>query len=297
MVPGYWVIQKYRSGPIGETYKFWMPGTKPDRVTRQMNRDAKKTAQNKQTATRVCGRVLNGSFMEGDVLITLDISEAQMEKMRRMLQPGITPEEERDALLRMGPHERELFIKRLKRAMKKAGLDASALKYWGVTSDQDWDEVQKQYVPARLHHHIIVSMEAMPLVKAAWGGRGGIDIKPLSAQPDYTPIAAYLLGQVRSIHNMDKYTSSRNLQRDFAEPARVAVGPAEIRPPKGAVLLDRGQYSPGMPQYIRYILPGQYDEADAEVGEDGIVRVKAARGHRRTIDKEDARKGGSYSGI
>ena len=87
-----------------------------------------------------------------------------------------------------------------------------------------------------------------------WAGLGGVDWKPLSPQMDYTPLASYLIRQVRRVPDHKKYISSRNLLR--VEPKdRIAMSEAEVRVPKGGVLLFREAYHPGLSQYIRYILP------------------------------------------
>ena len=36
---------------------------------------------------------------------------------------------------------------------------------------------------------------------------------------------------------------------------RIAMGGAELAVPRGGQLLQRNEYRPGMPQYIRYVLP------------------------------------------
>ena len=60
--------------------------------------------------------------------------------------------------------------------------------------------------------------------------------------------------QVRRVPDHKKYISSRNLLR--VEPKdRIAMSEAEVRVPKGGVLLFREAYHPGLSQYIRYILP------------------------------------------
>ena len=60
--------------------------------------------------------------------------------------------------------------------------------------------------------------------------------------------------QVRRVPDHKKYISSRNLVR--VQPKdRIAMSEAEVRVPKGGVLLFREAYHPGLSQYIRYILP------------------------------------------
>ena len=59
---------------------------------------------------------------------------------------------------------------------------------------------------------------------------------------------------MRRLPDKKKYIPSRNLI--VPQPKdRVAVNGAELAVPKNGQLLKRSEFSPGMPQYIRYILP------------------------------------------
>lgn len=282
MKEGYWIIRKYRSGPIGETVKFWMPGKRPARMTRQIRRDAQKAAKNASSAIRTAARLVNENFGESDGLLGLDYNEDTLNKIRASIPASATEEEAEDMLLDLAGHQMELFIRRIKRAMKKDGLE---IFYFAVTSDRDYDEQKKELLPARVHHHLIVNEEAKAYIMAAWSA-GGVDWKPLSAQPDYTQIVTYLLRQVRHRPDVNKYKTSRNLKRPKTED-RLAISGSELRPPRGAILLDRGAYAPGQPQYIRYILPSACEEDDVTEAY-GIKRASAAIQHK----KENKRKGG-----
>lgn len=282
MKEGYWIIRKYRSGPIGEAIKFWMPGKRPTRMTRKIRQDAQRAAKNASSAIRTAARVVNKNFGEADGLMGLDCNEDTLNKLRASIPDSATEEEAEDMLLDLAGHQLELFIRRLKRAMKKDGLE---LFYFAVTSDREYDERKKELIPARVHHHLIVNEEAKAYIMAAWKD-GGVDWKPLSAQPDYTQIVTYLLKQVRHRPDVNKYKTSRNLKRPKAED-RLAISGSELRPPRGAILLDRGAYAPGQPQYIRYILPSACEEDDVTEAY-GIKRASAAIQHK----KEHKRKGG-----
>lgn len=282
MKEGYWVIRKYKAGPVGEAIKFWMPGKRPARMTRQIRRDAQRAAKNASSAIRTAARLVNENFGEADGLLGLDYNEEALNKLRASIPASVTEEEAEDLLLDLAGHQMELFIRRIKRAMKKDGLE---IFYFAVTSDREYDERKKELIPARVHHHLIVNEEAKAYIMAAWTA-GGVDWKPLSAQPDYTQIVTYLLKQVRHRPDVNKYKTSRNLKRPKTED-RLAISGSELRPPRGAILLDRGAYAPGQPQYIRYILPSACEEDDVTEAY-GIKRASAAIQHRR----EHKRKGG-----
>mgnify|MGYP007060495651 CR=1 FL=1 len=51
----------------------------------------------------------------------------------------------------------------------------------------------------RVHHHLVVPAEAKEAFTEKWAGMGGVDWSPMSDQEDYTPIAAYLIRQVRRV--------------------------------------------------------------------------------------------------
>lgn len=296
MKEGYWAIRKYRSGPIGEAIKFWMPGERPSRMTRQIRREIQRASKNSGSQIRTGSRIVNENFGEGDALMGLDYSEEGLEKLKALIPETATEEEAENMLFDLAEHQMELFIRRTMRQMKKDGVE---LLYFAVTSDRKWLEETGELIPVRIHHHLIVNEEAKEYIMAAWKA-GGVDWKPMGAQPDYTGIVAYLLRQVRKVRkDKNAYKSSRNLKRPQAED-RLALSGAELRPPKGAVLLDRGAYQPGQPQYIRYILPNACEEEDL-TEQYGVIKASAAIWHKRAekqkrralrygVQKTDGRK-------
>lgn len=275
MSEGYWMIRKYKSGPIGESIKYWMPGRKPERMTRAIKREIQRAEKNSGSCIKQACRIVNHNFLEGDGFLSLDYSDAALDAITKKLPADLEETEREDAILAGAEHQAVLFLRRLKYAMEKDGKE---LRLFCTTSDRDWNEKKKELAPARVHHHMIVNAEAKPYIAAAWK-KGGYDWKPISAQPDYTPVVTYMLKQVRHRADAKKYRTSRNLARVLPND-RAAAGASEIRPPRGAVLLERGEYQPGQPQYIRYILPTAYTEDDLELI-DGVPRVAAVAGHRR----------------
>lgn len=248
MKEGYWVVRTYAAGTVGDKTKFWVQGARPSsRNRRKEKSEIKKQEQNEYSAVKASARVLNLNFREGDFLLGLDYSEEGMKKLEGGLPEGLGEEERQDRLRGAAAHELQLCLRRVQRIMDKEGVE---LKYHlGITSDMDGESGEL----VRVHHHIIVNREAREYFVKKWP-LGGVDWSPLSSQPDYTPIAEYLLKQVRRIKDAKKYTSSRNLIRPQPKD-RVVAGGAELRVPKGAMLLVRSEFRPGRPQYIRYILP------------------------------------------
>ena len=217
---GYWIVRTYEAGNVGEKTKFFVPGARPTRSQRRLRDAARKQAQNEYSAEKALARLLNANFTEGDLLVGLDYSDEGLARLEawalRQGLPMETEEERLDTMRAAAEHELQLMIRRVKRELDKLGLP---LRYVAVTS-----------------------------------GMGGVDWKPLSPQMDYTPLASYLIRQVRRVPDHKKYISSRNLVR--VQPKdRIAMSEAEVRVPKGGVLLFREAYHPGLSQYIRYILP------------------------------------------
>ena len=275
MKDGYWVVRTYESGIIGEKTKFWVQGDRPTSKSRRREKsEIRKQEQNEYSAVKQAARIMHANFHKDDLLLGLDYSDAGLAKVyarARKTCPGfdrLTEEEQADLLWHAAEREMQLCIQRVARDLKKDGIE---LKYIAVTSDMDGDTGEK----VRLHHHLVVQAGVGEAFRRKWAKYGTVDWKKLSKQADYTPIAEYLLRQVRRIPNVNKYNSSRNLARPRPKD-RVVLSDAELRVPKGGKLLFRQEYKTngtsdgetwGRPQYIRYIIPedkrkkgGQDDE-------------------------------------
>ena len=166
--------------------------------------------------------------------------------------------------------------------MKKDGVE---LLYFAVTSDRsarrDWGTDSGEN-----HHHLIVNEEAKEYIMAAWKA-GGVDWKPMGAQPDYTGIVAYLLRQVRKVRkDKNAYKSSRNLKRPQAEDRLHSAGQSYGRP-KGQFCWTEAHMHQVNRSISRYILPSACEEDDVTEAY-GIKRASAAIQHK----KEHKRKGG-----
>lgn len=262
MKNGYWVVRTYSAGTMGEKTKFWVQGARPSARNRRKERsEIHKQELNEASAVKAAARVLNLNFREGDILLGLDYSEEGLQKLLDKLPDGLSEEERQDQLREAAARELRNCLDRVARLMAREGL---TLKYHlGITSDMDGDTGEL----VRIHHHIIVNREAKEAFRQKWT-LGGVDWSPLSSQADYTPIAEYLLKQVRRIKDRKKYTSSRNLERPKPRD-RIAINDAELRPPKGAELMVRSEYRPGRPQYIRYVLPEEQQTCSHKAADAG----------------------------
>ncbi len=239
---GYWVIRTYKAGRVVEKTKYWVAGEKPTRSKRKMKSDIRKQQHNGICCVRELARLLNANFEKRDILLGLDYSDKGIEKVLEKVDKACDEKELGE--YRAAEHELKLFIRRVSRECKARGIE---FKYIAVTSDLNGDTGET----VRLHHHLVINAEALEVCREKWS-LGRIHSDKLSGQADYTPIAEYMLKQVRHIRDARKYVSSRNLLRP--EPTdRIAQSGAELRTPAGCVLLQRSEYRPELPQYIRYV--------------------------------------------
>jgi hypothetical protein len=123
------------------------------------------------------------------------------------------------------------------------------MRTFAVTADMDGETGEL----VRVHHHVVVTATAAQTIADRWG-HGIVHTENLYKQDDYTPLAAYLLGQVRHREGKKKYSCSRNMVKPKVEEQVLAEAPDnEIRVQPGAKVLDRTPYREGtLSQYVRY---------------------------------------------
>lgn len=253
MAEGYWVIRTYRSGMVGEKIKYWVSGKKPTKSERTIKSDIKKQQSNEASAEKRVARLIHENFTPFDFMLTLSYTDEGMAKLLKEIDST-----DPDQIYHAAHHQLRLWLRRTLRACKGAGV---CLKYIAVTSDMDG----KTGEAVRVHHHVIINSAAAMIAMSKWTLGGGHYVH-LYDVVDQTALSEYLLRQARRLPDEKKYIPSRNLT--VPQPKdRIALGGAELNVPRGAQLLHRSAFSPGMPQYIRYILP--------EVGK--IKRARAAK--------------------
>lgn len=272
MKEGYYVIRTYEAGAIGEKTKFFVPGKRPDGKMSRRQRDAiRKAEQNEYSAQKALARLINANFTAGDIFLGLDYNDMGLQRIRHWARKNGLPidagteEEKQNALWEAAAHELDIALRRVKR---KLGKQESELKAIYCTSDMDGDTGEI----VRVHHHLVVNADAKDAFLEAWEkyGLGGVSWTPLWAdQLDRTPIAEYIIRQVRRIPDAKKFRSTRNLVRPQPK-NRIVYTDKELQVPKGGQLIFRQEYenrygSRGdqnrKPQYIRYILPEKKDAA------------------------------------
>jgi hypothetical protein len=151
-----------------------------------------------------------------------------------------------DALRDVAHHQAKLFLRRMQRDFKASGIELKSIL---VTSDLDGDTGEV----VRVHHHIIMPRAAFELCEKKWQF-GFVDYQILRDQDDYTPLAVYLLRQVRRQPDAKKYTPSRNLKKPEVR-ERIAKRQGPLKAPVKAKLLAASDFDATKGNhYIRYVL-------------------------------------------
>ena len=257
MQEGYWVTRTYQAGAVGEKTKFFIPGARPTgRISRRAKDAMRKQEQNEYASQKALARLINHNFGTGDLLLGLDYSDKGIEKIEawarkhKLNVDAADEKERRDALYLAADHELDNCLRRVKTRLMKQGIELKAIY---STSDMDGETKD----PVRVHHHLIVPADHREAFLSAWEkvGMGYVDWSLMwENQTDRTPIAEYMLRQVRRIPNAKKFRHTQNVVMPVARD-RIALTDAELRVPRGAKLIFRQEYRPGCPQYIRYTLP------------------------------------------
>lgn len=202
------------------------------------NREDKRD-ENARQAVRVAARILNCNYGAEDKLLTLTYSDEAFQK----LFAGMTsPDEIMDKA-------KKVLSGVMEKARKERQGDKAGMKTFAVTSDMDEETGEL----VRVHHHVVVTGSAAEEIEARWK-HGLVHTEKLYRQDDYTPLATYLLGQVRHREGKKKYSCSRNMIKPKVEEQVLDEVPEnEIRVQPGARVLDRTPYREGtLSQYVRY---------------------------------------------
>lgn len=275
---------KCANGVVERTRFFVADNTRISRGWRRATKE-RKEEQNMQSCIRKVARILNCNYTPvNGLLITLDLHEAGLDKLITKLSPaqqetlaalrcpvgeigtwsavgkkkakdtaseaerkeaqGNAVQEALNSLREEMDHQLSLWLRRLKR--KHEGQ----IKALMVVSDMDHETGEL----VRCHCHIVLAAEGISwdLLRKKWK-LGSVDIRQLRGQRDYTPIAVYLMKQVRRQPEKKKYRVTQGMEQPKVE-QRLVTGRTEISVPPGAYVLERSEYqADSLGQYIRYI--------------------------------------------
>lgn len=155
--------------------------------------------QNFNTAVRRLARLLNcNCTADKGLLVTLRFADEGIDKLRETA--GGDPDKLRDA----AEHQAMLWLRRLRRK------DKGVIPFYTLSaSDMDGDTGEL----VRLHVHICMETDgslSWDALRDSWT-LGSVNIRSLRGQDDYSPIAYYMLKQVRRVPD-------RKNTRSAAEP-------------------------------------------------------------------------------
>ena len=236
----------FQSGAVFEKSFFRVGANARPRKGRSKDSTPRKQDANERDCVKRAARILNCNFGHGDILLSLKFDDKHLQMIKDKA-------EDANDLRREAEHAVDLFLRRLKRQYK------SEHKTFTVVSDMDGET--GEYV--RPHAHIVITGEEFELtdkelyingkkVKGIWKN-GSVDWQPLKHQDDYTPMAEYLLRQVRRLPDAKKYKTSRNMAKPRLVSERLVYKSRPISVPKGAKIQYMSEYRPGEAQYVRYI--------------------------------------------
>ena len=265
MKGGKYMVREYKSGQVVEQVRFPANQSKVRKPQRKGATSPRKQEQNERLSERRLARLINCNFAQGALLLTLSYSVERLEQLVSgiiLAGLGFGPEAIREAAIA----ERNRFLRRVRDEMKKHGAE---LKYITVTSDVNAETGG----PSRVHHHLIVQKEAFDAVVKYWSA-DEVDIRPLRDQKDYTPIAAYLLKQVKRQKEKSKWAASRNLAKPEVK-EWIEYGAKELKAPPRAQVTARSEYeSDQAVQYIRYISPPKTQRRKGKPGAENCTGMK-----------------------
>lgn len=259
-----WMERTYRAknGTVERT-RFLVGVTARPRSRKEGKSSERKQEQNKNSAARILGRLLNNNFSQADLFLTLNYRDEDRKvmeaKARRNLPKRHTREQVRNQTMKLAKRDAMLFLRRVKRTYKAAGEELRAIV---VLSDMDG----KTDKPANIHAHIILSGQCAKLEDktlticgrnpAEIWGHGQADWEFLRAG-SYNALAAYLIKQVRKIENWKAWTPTQNLEKIIPEERELApsLNPhEEIPAPVHARIEERTYFGEASAcQYLRYV--------------------------------------------
>ena len=207
-----------------------------------------KRDENARQAVRVAARILNCNYVQEDKLLTLTYADEEYEALFVGLDPDEVIEKAKSVL--------SSVLEKVRRNLRNSGGQGSGrptgkdqVRTFAVTADMDGETGEM----VRVHHHVVVTAAAAKQLEEKWK-YGLVHTENLYRQDDYTPLAAYLLGQVRHREGKKSYCCSRNMIKPKVEEQVLEEVPDnEIRVQPGARVLDRTPYREGtLSQYVRY---------------------------------------------
>ena len=250
---GKWMERKIRAGAVEEKYTFFAPLTAKPRGKRKQKCTPRAQDVNEHMAEKRFARLLNCNFRHNDLMLGLEYDAFHYAELEAQAYGDM------DGMRAIAEKDTDSFVRRMKYHLAKAGKMLGV--YVCVVSDMDGDTGEL----VRSHVHLILKAGTIRMedgrlwagdkdLEELWG-KGSISVDTLHNQSDFTPLAQYLLRQVRRQKDKAKYKISRGMKKPVIVDEEVVTNTRELRAPKGARVQYRRAYEPGKPQYIRYVVP------------------------------------------
>ena len=247
-----WMLIVRRSGRVIEKSTVCVPVGTQERGRKEKTKGgttALKQDENERNAEKRLARTINCNFRPGDVLLTASWSEEAWGKLEQKADrleakhPDLARE---DLLVMAAEQEGSNWIRRIQR-MKKAQGGTALLRYVLIASDMDGKTGECK----RVHLHVLFPKWAKELAVEAWK-HGWVDIRNLREQDDFTPIAEYLLRQVRRRPDGKKYRIAQNMDKPVVTIQDIP-GNMPLKAKKNEVVMKHNEDGPDRPRYMRIV--------------------------------------------
>ena len=242
------MIRKIQSGEVVELSCFPVgSATKPRKGRKKGSTTSRKQDANMRLAVRKLAQTINCNYGQGDIFLTLKYSPERIEKLIGQIKAdGL--EATSDTIRDYAMHERDCFLRRVKRNMAARGEE---LRYIASTSDIDGETGEL----VKVHHHLIIPKAAFDFVFKHWA-KDFTNYTPLDNRKDHTALAEYIIKQCRRQPDKKKYTVSQNMKKPIVLSEKIITVKEELKVPRGANVTHRDPFDIAAPsQYVRYIEP------------------------------------------
>lgn len=247
-----WMMIVRRSGRVVEKSTVCVPAGTQERSRREKTKGgttALKQDENERNAEKRLARVINCNFRPGDVLLMASWSEEawpQLEAKAEKLAAAHPEASWEDRMVMAAEQEGSNWIRRIQR-LKKARGGTALLRYVIVASDMDGKTGEAK----RVHLHVLLPGWAKDLALETWK-HGLVDVRNLREQDDYTPIAEYLLRQVRRRPDSKKYRTAQNMDKPVVTIQNIP-GNMPLKVKKNEVVMRHSEEGPDRPRYLRVV--------------------------------------------
>ena len=289
-----WMMIVRRSGRVVEKSTVCVPVGTQERSRREKTKGgttALKQDENERNAEKRLARVINCNFRPGDVMLMASWSEeswGQLEGKARKVQNSRPDMAWEDCLVAAAEQEGSNWIRRIQRLKKTRGGTA-LLRYVLVASDMDGKTGECK----RVHLHVLLPGWAKDLALECWK-HGLVDVRNLKEQDDYTPIAEYLLRQVRRRPDSKKYRTAQNMDKPVVTIQDIP-GNMPLKVKKNEVVMRHNEEGPDRPRYLRIVdmnrkrpevkAKGKYPEKYPDTTTCARVRTGTSKGKTKKTAK------------